>query len=538
MPDETASTDAAPPRSSKRPTIVAAALGAAGLIAGCVVPQIFLYLAGLATVGIVIARMGARVVTSWWRSKRAEQRPTPVVRCLTGLVLWATVVAVGVLIPMAAGDQITNREVSWKLDDSDITHSMTVTGQTYLFPNPPGSHTQTQVVDPATGKQRWKISGDGHASVGADGSVVSSARPDNGDPEAQDKWSRYTREGKRRWGPATIDNRKGLWPVALTKRTTVFADSGATPCRPDNAGTCRLVGVGADGTVRWHKKIRKAIIPESWRLDRQKHRLSGSIALRTEHNKKSRLLILDPDTGRELHSDTMSDQNADNMMITVKNKIAVARTGSSGTWVDLYRGRKRIWSRRVSRVKHVVGNSSHAFHHAAGEDRAYMEVGPQIITIDLSSGKHRTLDAGEKGTLGLPPDDFLGADILVNRAEGKVIATDAASGRRLWERQTHVASPDAESSDIWVGDAVVVKERTHLPNPVVRPRFRLNRGGRPPLDYTDHSARLTVLDPRTGEELASAVDRRGKLLMHVDIDGSDRAVVRHEDGATYRLAKR
>lgn len=534
MPDETASADAAQPRSSKRPTIVVAALGVAGLIAGCVVPQIFLYLAGLVTVGVVMARVGAPVVASWWRRRPAEQGRTPVLRCLVGLVLWAVVVALGVLIPAVAGDQITNRDVSWKLDDSDVTSSVTVTGRTYLFTHPPGSDNAIQVVDPATGKRRWKVSETGEAAVGSDGSVVAAVkRPDSGGRDAEEQWRRYTPDGKRRWGPVTIGNRKDFGPVALTKRTTVFGKG----CRSDHTGTCRLVGVGVDGTVRWHKTVRNAVVPPSWRAHWQYGPLSESVALRTEDDKKSRLLILDPDTGRQLRGDTMSDQDADNMMITVKNKVAAARTDSNGTWIDLYRGRKRIWSRRVSRVKHLVENYDSS-HHVA-RDRAYVKVGPQIVTIDLSSGAHRTLNAGEKGSYGLPPDNHLGADVIVNRTDGKMTATDAASGHKLWERKIDVASPDALSSDFWVGDAVVVKERTHLPNPVLRPRFRLNRGGRPPLDYTDHSARLTVLDPRTGDEQASAVNRYGKLgLLHVDIDGTDRAVVRHEHGATYRLAKR
>lgn len=101
----------------------------------------------------------------------------------------------------------------------------------------------------------------------------------------------------------------------------------------------------------------------------------------------------------------------------------------------------------------------------------------------------------------------LGAGVILTRDSDRLVATDPAAGRKLWTRKT-----DVESSDIWVDRGVVIRERSHLPNPVARPRFRIDRHGRPPIDYTDRSARMTLLDPWTGKEMASIVDRNARLV--------------------------
>lgn len=479
------------------PVVAGLVVGIVGMVGGSLLPLLPLYIAGLVVVVALVAWPVGTLV-------RARGTGRPRASRLRGPVVFVLLVAMGVAVPWGVGRWVVNRDVVWQQDVAGEAH--VVGDRVYLL-----SRDGIDVFDRATGEAAWSVPGY-ELWITADGGIIT--RGSDSSPE------RYDAAGELMWDAAAVAGLRGPRAVAATDDTAVFADCEYSPIT--EPVDCVLTGVDNAGERTWERTFSDAGLPQ-WDVVKGSRaaRISAGLAVRIEPERagRARTLILDPDSGRTMRTVSTPGESVAGVIIPLDDgRIVFGRRAGERCRLVSYDGRDRQWASALARPCRELRSSDVVQHY---DDRAYLRVDSSYATIDLDTGDARVLDWKEYDAQR--PWAGLGHEIVVNHLGGEVVAYDAATGEELWRRET---SADA---DIHVGDGVVVKGASHVPDPVLRPGVRLH-GGDPEnelLEFDDWSRLLIVLDPRTGDEVGRVVDPDGSAADTAIRTGQTWAVVSH-----------
>lgn len=499
-------------RSRSLVLVAVVVVGLGLVVAGCLVPQLVLYLLGVLLVAAAVGLLARR-----WLAARASGvrrvAPVAVVLCVVGL---------GLGIPYAQA-RLANADVGWR---SDARIETVVGSRAYAW-----GDDGIRVLDVASGRRLWGVEGEALRPVVADdGSLLVM-------DERSDGVRRYTPDGHLVWHASTAPaggERGQLWNVTMTADFVAF-----TWCRDDFQylpSRCTLAGIGPDGRRRWTRTFAQAApaVPRDLLWSRTA-RATGALALRTPERHGSRLLILDPGTGRALRSVPAPGGSLSAPVITQGTQVVAASAHCGLTSYDA--SGRQAW--HTTYLSDCVEPAGIAAVVAAYPGRLYLAPGTgTVVTVDLSDGRAREVMPGEYDDR-LGPEDF-GPDVLVREEADDtgdhLVVTDAATGRTRWTRALDMASDDPDDvhflRGVTVGDAILVEERAGVPNPFLRPGMWSGEGLHL---FDDRSRRWVLLDRRTGRVLASAVsaDVAGQDL-RIEL-GGDFALIGVDEGSTFRL---
>ncbi|GAB2973440.1 hypothetical protein GCM10027076_08140 [Nocardioides montaniterrae] len=483
---------------------VALSLAALALLAaGWWLPEVLLYLVGVAVaavlVGIVLLRRHRKVLSA---------------------VAVIAVLAGGLGLPLVAG----------RGDAGGPAWHTSLSGQTVVRAGGvfiAADDGRVHLVTLTGGRELWSVPG-WSPVVGSDGDLVTFGSSDR-------RVARYDTHGRQLWSlPATSLIHGHLRSVAMASGTTVLSS-----CASDDTGTtstCFLAGVGVGGRILWQRVFRDAAVPVPHDLlPTVSGQAPSSVAVRVRRGRTSMLLVVDPTSGRPLVAERMPPAYVTGLLMMVGTRVVAARPGcgledfDEGTLIGRTRNPAECHGPMLpTGVVSVPG------------DRFYVRtvLGGPVATFDIDLGEGRVLD----------PDEYAGTDsptafgpsvVLAEPVSGgsrELVATDAASGKVVWHRALDADTKSADDArwmtGVWNGDTVVVRELSHVRNPYLRPHLQLG-DGRFGL-FADRSRRFGVLDTDTGRELAAVLDGSARGADVRVVAGDGYAVVSTPEG-TYRV---
>lgn len=426
------------------------ALGVVLIIAGCVVPQVLVFLAGALIFAAGIAAWGR-----WWT------------RLLTVVAVTAAIVAV----PYLLGRFVANKDLGWDASGVQAVHA-SVGDTSYIE-----REDELQVVDTATGKTKWSRDDVDVWQVGHDGAVVTQTGLINAG-------------GETVWDFADVMDEKPQLIIARNDGVTVFADGIEAV---DTQTDITYTGIADSGEIAWRKKIDNSSMPSELRTPVRKQAdqlISRSMVVAKHGANSSRTHVLDVATGRSIY-DVKSDAKKSVQAVPTQDMVVLLERSRGGPCsATLVQGDQVAWE--VTNDELCPGSDA-LLVKTRFADRIYFNAPTELIALDLADG---TVQAFAQDADG--PRLEVTSDAVIRLTEEKVTALDARSGDTLWERQVDIDSPQ----DLVSLDYVVAIEPTQSRNPLLRPRLSFDDG----FSVRDDSRRVTVLDPTSGDELASIVD--------------------------------